>query len=100
MADLRRLRADKYGPAFHVTLKHQGIQAGSESAKSLAAAIRRLRSAKELPLDGDAEIDLWGATRFWAHAFASHLWLYYRPDPTGADEYVELMAVHDHVHEQ
>ena len=100
MADVRRLRTEKYGPAFRATLEHQRIQPATGRAKALKAAIGRLRSAAQLPLDGDAEIEFWGAERCWAHHFASRLWLYYRTDPTGSDEYVELMAVRDHLHEQ
>lgn len=99
MADARRLRAIRYSAAFHETVQLRRIP-GTERAKSLNAAIGRLRSAERLPLDGDAEIEIWGAQRFWAHAFATRLWLYYRTDPTGSDEYVELMAVRDHLHEQ
>lgn len=101
MADgLRRLRIAKYGPAFQATLEHHRITKGTDRAKVLAAAIGRLRRAKRLPLDGDQEVQVWGAESFWVHAFAARLWLYYRTDLTGADEYVELMAVRDHVHEQ
>jgi hypothetical protein len=99
VADVRRLRAAKYGPGYHRTLK-QRIQPGTDRAKALAAAISRLRSARRLPLDLDLEVEVWGAQAFWAHGFATRLWLYYRTDPSEADEYVEFMAVHDHVHEQ
>lgn len=99
MADIRRLRIGKYGPAFRATLEHQRIQAGTERAKALAAAIRQLRSAERLPLDGDVEIELWGAQSFWANGFALRLWIYYKIDPDG-DEYVELHSVRDHLHEQ
>jgi hypothetical protein len=100
VADVRRLRVAKYGPGYYGTLKHQRLQAGTDRAKALAAAIGRLRSAARLPLDEDLEVEVWGAQRFWAHGFATRLWLYYRTDPSGSDEYVELMAVRDHVHEQ
>jgi hypothetical protein len=100
VADVRRLRIGKYGPAFRATLNHHRIQEGTDRAKALAGAISRLRSAERLPLDGDQEVEIWGREIFWAHAFASRLWLYYRTDPTGSDEYVELVAVRDHVHEQ
>ena len=100
MADARRLRGLRYGAGFPDTLEHRRIDPGTDRAKALAAAIRRLRSAERLPLNGDAEIEIWGAQRFWAHAFASRLWLYYVTDPSGLDEYVLLMAVHDYLHEQ
>ena len=100
MADVRRLRLAKYGPGYLHTLKHQGLHAGTDRAKALLAAVRRLRSADRLPLNMDLEVEVWGAQSFWVHGFAGRLWLYYRLDPSGLDEYVELMAVRDHVHEQ
>jgi hypothetical protein len=100
VADVRRLRATKAGPAFQATLKHHRIQESSDRAKAISDAIGRLRSAEWLPLDGDQEVQFPGAVCCWAHTFASRLWIYYRTDPTGADEYVELMSVRDHLHEQ
>lgn len=100
VADVRRLRVARYRKAYRATLELHGILEGTDRAKALAAAITRLRTAEQLPLDGDQEVEIWGRESFWVHAFALRLWLYYRTDPTGADEYVELMAVRDHVHEQ
>lgn len=100
MADVRRLRAVRYGPGYRATLKHHRIQAGTDRTKALATVIGRLRSAAQLPLEGDMKVEVWGANSFWVHGFALRLWLYYRTDPTGSDEYVEIMAVRDHVHEQ
>lgn len=100
MADIRRLRATRARASYRSTLDHHKIHAGTDRARALAAAIARIRSAERLPLNGDQEVELWGRETFWVHAFASRLWLYYRTDPTGADEYVELYAVRDYVHEQ
>jgi hypothetical protein len=100
VADIRRLRLARYRSSYGSTLKHHGIHPGTDRAKALAAAIARLRSAERLPLDEDQEVEVWGRESFWVHAFALRLWLYYRTDPTGSDEYVEIIAVRDHVHEQ
>jgi hypothetical protein len=82
------------------TLEHLGIAPRSAYAKALANAIRRIRSAESLPLEGDSLIEFWGAERCWAHPFASSMWLYYKVDPGSSDEDIILMAVHDHLHEQ
>lgn len=100
MANDRRLRAVKTRSSFDATLEHHGIHKGTDRARALAQAVGRLRRAERLPLDGDQEVEIWGRETFWVHAFALRLWLYYRTDPTGSDEHVELIAVRDHVHEQ
>lgn len=99
MADVRRLRQPKTGQGFTATLEHRGITPRSALAVALSEAIGRLRSAPQLPLDDDLPIDFWGNERWWAHRFTSSLWLYYRTDKSGADEFIELMAVHDYIHE-
>lgn len=100
MADVRRLRRTKAVSGFAATLEYRGIAPRSAQATALAHAIRRLRSAESLPLEGDSLIEFWGAERCWAHRFASSMWLYYRIDPGDPDEDIVLMAVHDHLHEQ
>jgi len=46
---------------------------------------------------------LWGNQKMWAYRFVQHprpLWLYYRRDRDGSDEFVDLIAVYDYLHEQ
>jgi hypothetical protein len=94
------VETSKTGPGFSATLEYRGITPRSARANALSKVIGRLRSAERLPLDEDLLVEFWGGERCWAHRFASGLWLYYKPDPSGTDEIVVLLAVHDHLHEQ
>jgi hypothetical protein len=56
-----------------------------------------------LPVPGDEAVMLWGNERMWAHRLAQSpksLWLYYRLDRGGTDEFVDLVAVYDYLHDQ
>ncbi len=100
MAGIRRLRRPRTTKNFSLTIEYRGLAPGSPSSIALAAAVGRLRSAASIPLVGDALVEFWGSERMWAHRFAESLWLYYKPDPSGDDEFVDLMAVHNHLHQQ
>lgn len=103
MAGIRRLRGTRTGRSFEDTLARHSITPGSARAVALARAIGRLRSAEVLPVPGDDLVMLWGAEQMWAHRVIQApktLWLYYRRDRDGADEFVDLIAVYDYLHEQ
>ncbi len=103
MADVRRLRRTRTGRSFEGTIERHSITPGSPRAVALAKAIGRLRKVDVLPVPGDEPVMLWGAEQMWAHRFAQSpksLWLYYRRDRGGSDEFVDLVAVYDYLHEQ
>lgn len=103
MAGIRRLRRSKAGRSFGDTIERHSITPGSARADALAKAIGRLRSAEVLPVPGDDPVMLWGAEMMWAHRVMQSpkpLWLYYRRDRGGSDEFVDLVAVYDYLHEQ
>ena len=69
------------------------------------ADIRRLRgtrTGRSFEATSDDEVMLWGNERMWACRITQSpksLWLYYRLDRSGTDEFVDLIAVYDYLHE-
>lgn len=103
MAGIRRLRRQRAGRSFADTLERHEITPGSSRANALANAIGRLRAAEVLPVPGDTQVMLWGNEQMWAYRFEQSpksLWLYYKRDRDGSDEFVDLVAVYDYLHEQ